>query len=65
MRPGFDTLPRDDLLQLLLQIDEVDQAYMQARGWNWDFETLDTSLIADMNTIEDMVDIVSLERDLD
>ena len=65
LRPGFDTLPRDDLLQLLLQIDEIDQAYMQARGWNWDFETLDTSLVADMNTIEEMMDIVPLGSGLD
>ena len=38
---------------------------MQARGWNWDFETLDTSLVADMNTIEEMVDIVPLGSGLD
>lgn len=65
LRPGFDTLPRENLLQLLLQIDEIDQAYMQARGWNWDFETLDTSLVADMNTIEEMMDIVPLGSGLD
>ncbi len=65
LRPGFDTLPRRDLLQLLLQIDEVDRAYMQARGWDWDFETLDTSLVADMNTIEEMMDIVPLGSGLD
>lgn len=65
LRSGYDEMPREELLQLLLQIDEADQAYMQARGWNWDFESLDASITADLKAIEEMMRLVSLEHGLD
>ena len=58
-------MSESQLLQLLLEIDEADQDYMQGKGWNWDFEPLDAEITSDLNAIESMMGLVPVERGLD
>ena len=56
LRPGFDELPRPDLIKLLLAIDDADRKQMAAaNGWNWEFEELGAEVQSGIDAASAMI----------